>query len=75
MIFFLIRLKRFDMTSMTPPGARMTIAARSAPKINLQYSMIELTTSRRVMKMTYPSIGPKKLENPPTRVMKTMSPE
>ncbi len=55
---------------MSPPGDRITIAAKSAPKISLQYSMKELITSRRDMKITDPSIGPKKLENPPRCIEK-----
>ena len=60
---------------MSPPGAKITMNARMAPKTRRQYGTTDMTVSCRKMKTKAPRMGPKKLANPPSRVMKTMLPD
>src|SRR5262249_59067786 len=58
-----------------PVGKPMTITARIPPRIKRQYWVRDCNWSCSSVKAKAPMIGPKKLEKPPSTVMKTSWPE
>ena len=60
---------------MSPPGAKITMIARIAPKTSRQYGTTDITVSCRKMNTKAPSTGPKKLAKPPSSAMNTRLPE
>src|SRR4029078_13503379 len=58
-----------------PSGNPMTISARMAPSTKRQYSVSDCSWSCNKVKVSAPTIGPKKFENPPSTAMNTSWPD
>src|SRR6266487_5006399 len=70
-----IQRRRSAANPAMPSGNAMTISARMAPSTKRQYSVSDCSWSCNKVKVSAPTIGPKKFENPPSTAMKTSWPD
>src|SRR6266852_2999437 len=69
------RRRSSSASPATPAGKAMTMSARMAPRMKRQYCVSDWSWSCSSVKVSAPTIGPKKLEKPPSTVMNTSCPD
>src|SRR6266849_4623939 len=69
------RRRSSSASPATPAGKAMTMSARTAPRMKRQYCVSDCSWSCSSVKVSAPTIGPKKLEKPPSTVMNTSCPD
>src|SRR5207302_11259814 len=74
-VFPAILRRRSTTNPAMPSGNAMTISARMAPSTKRQYSVSDCSWSCNKVKVSAPTIGPKKFVNPPSTAMKTSWPD